>query len=141
MGIYVVFALRGEDFFSKFPSVPSGAKDFFTADVEAPPEAKPFAEYESVLKRRDLFDTSFVPVDFNNLQKAAPSADLPANLKVVGIILGATPEVIIEDTTNKQTYFLQKDRTENGISIQDITANEVTLTYQGQIKTIPVKRN
>jgi type II secretory pathway component PulC len=89
------------------------------------------------INSRDLFSV--------NLGSGISSSDLsnmtelPPHLKVVGIMMANQPTVIIEDTKQQRTYFLQQHKTQDGMGIEKIDDQHVYLNVQGSV--IAVKRN
>ncbi len=99
-----------------------------------------FDVYAAQLDRRDLFGcgikTAGIPENNINL----PTGQLPAHLKVVGIILGEDPEVVIEDSQVNQVFFITKGRPQAGIEIQKVEAGKVVIVYQGQSIDLPLNK-
>jgi type II secretory pathway component PulC len=112
------------------PSVSEAAPDSVIAD------AGMYESFAQQLAARDIFSSSpqasaFVP--------SAGTSELPANLKVVGIVVGTPSEVIIEDTSARQTYFIIQGQSEAGITLESIKDGQVLLSYQGNRVVVKIK--
>ncbi len=96
------------------------------------------ADVGVVEPQRDLFDAAGAPADLG-VNNAAMSNMLPANFKVVGIIIGQSSQIAIEDTASHQTYIIAKGSQEQGIEVMDIHRDQALLKYQGQAITLPLQ--
>lgn len=89
-------------------------------------------EYVKMVRQRDIFSREQRPT-----VKSAALADKPDNpriktdLQLVGIFFEAEPEVIIEDKTEKKTYFLKEGGNIKGIKIKSIREDRVILESNG----------
>lgn len=120
-----------------------------SADPEQPSEGSALKSYaqeygllEEAIGSRDIFSpvkAANVPVE--TAAPPMPLNELPANLKVEGIIIADESQVIIEDTDLHQTYFISKDTPQAGISLQHADREEVVITYQGQSIRLPVQKS
>ena len=91
-------------------------------------EVRPSAYYTLPVQQRNIFgNSSSVPVI-----AAASVPELTRNLKLVGIILGKTPEAVIEDTEGKQTFFLKKGESFKNAIVEEIQEKKVILLVGGQ---------
>jgi hypothetical protein len=55
------------------------------------------------------------------------------DLRLVGIAWSDDPDIMIEDTKNKRTYFLKKGQMiDNGVKLQAVFKDKVILQYQGE---------
>lgn len=101
-------------------------------------DLKPYDFYAKQIDTRDVF----IP-----LKQAKPvevksfGGQLPSNFKVVGIILAKPVQVIIEDQTAHQTYFITEDAPVNGIGIKSVSGDAIVLNYQGQSIQVNIKGN
>jgi type II secretory pathway component PulC len=93
---------------------------------------KPISAYAEQLVQRDIFSFSSAPAEKS--PNDAPAAGAwPANLKIVGVMIGANPsEVIIEDAQTQQTYFLKEGETSGVFKVLHISKTSVAIEYQGQ---------
>jgi len=102
--------------------------------------AQPIIEdnFSDLVFHRDLFDSAAVPSNLSMVNAALPANALPVNLKVVGIIIGQPSELVIEDVTTHQTYFIAQGTTVGGIEVTDIQNKKATIKYQGQDIILPL---
>lgn len=68
-------------------------------------------------------------------------ARLPLPFKVVGVVLGSEPQVIVEDVALRKTYFVSKGRDDGGFALGRVENNRVELIYQERTYTISVGDN
>jgi hypothetical protein len=80
---------------------------------------------------RDLFSPVIAKVPV-----AAPAAvdhlQLPAQFKVVGLVLDGKAQLILEDTQLKRTYFITQARGDGGFTLVRGDQGRVEVNYQGQ---------
>lgn len=86
------------------------------------------------IQGRDLFSSAPAKA----AEDSVVLEQLPPHLKVVGIVIAATPQVIIEDTSADQTYFVAQGRPDGGISLRHADRQRVILDYHGQNISLPV---
>ncbi|MBF0490276.1 MAG: hypothetical protein HQL15_06600 [Candidatus Omnitrophica bacterium] len=102
-------------------------------------EARSYDVFTNQIDARDIFSS---PKQENLAKQSNPAGQLPDNLKVVGIVFANPVQVVIEDTTNHQTFFIEQGAApENGISIKSALKDKVILMYQGQDIEVQVKGN
>lgn len=94
-------------------------------------EALPFLYYLEMVQRRNIFS----PVELEGKEKRTEKkqedlAKLIEGLKLVGIAWGKNPQAMIEDDTDKKTYFLNKGDTIRKFNIHSISKNKVVLSYE-----------
>ena len=69
-------------------------------------------------------------------ETALPSGQvnaLAARLSLVGVVAGASPQAIIEDSQTHKSYFVTKGQpVVEGVVVQDIQDNHVVLKYQSE---------
>lgn len=107
------------------PEVGHFSADTVTGDVAVAPESG-----------RDLFSLVVAKVPADSFSTAGRS-QLPSRFKVVGLILDARAQVILEDNQLKKTYFITQERGDGGFALTRVEAGRVELTYQGQTYIIP----
>jgi len=88
---------------------------------------------------RDIFSLS--DVDSTGTIENTPKGQLPAHLKIVGILIADPSQIIIEDTFAKKTFFIDEYHPQDGIKIVRVIANQMTVNYQGQDINVPVTKN
>jgi hypothetical protein len=94
----------------------------------------PFDYFSGQAASRNIF----APVAKEEPQAAAPKEEGPkleevkAQLSLLGVIGGASPQVIIEDKRTQKTYFLNKGSSFDDIEVDDILENKVILIYKGK---------
>ena len=105
-------------------------------------DLKSYEFYSKQVEARDIFTSPARTADAPaGVKEDVPAGQLPGHLKVVGLILGDNPQVIIEDGNAHQTYFITPDKPEGGISLQSSTKDKMILNYKSQNIIINVKGN
>ena len=87
--------------------------------------------YDSLVSQaaqRDMFSANGTSVPI----QAIPTGQLPDSLRVVGIVSGVHNQIVIEDSTAKETYFLNEGESKAGIMIKNFQSDKVIISYQGQ---------
>ena len=89
------------------------------------------------LKKRDIFgvaqkDNILIP----NL--GALGNDLPSQLKVVAVIIGSPSQIVIEDSADKNTYFVEEGKSDGPFELKSVSNHKIRLNYQGQLIELPV---
>lgn len=91
---------------------------------------EPVSVYFNVAAKRDVFNPvlpkAAVPVAS---VKAVPLSELTKDLRLVGIYWGEAPEAMLEDTSEKKTYFLKIGQTIKGIKVNSILEDRIILEY------------
>lgn len=107
--------------------------------VEAPPLAEigedepkniisdkpPFQYYKNQFSKRDLFERPLDQVAAN------ASVDLTKRYKLVGIVLGAVPEAIIEDLGTRTTVFVHEGEMLDAVQVKKIEEGRVVFLQEG----------
>ncbi len=88
---------------------------------------------------RDIFSLSYVSP--SGMIENTPKGELPAHLKVVGIVIAQEPQLIVEDAFAKQTFFIDQDHPQDGIKIVSADSKVMIINYQGQEIRLPVSKN
>jgi hypothetical protein len=88
---------------------------------------------------RDIFSLS--DVGPSGAIENTPKGQLPAHLKIVGILVADPSQIIIEDTFAKKTYFIDEYHPQDGIKIVQVKANQMLINYQGQDIHVPINKN
>jgi hypothetical protein len=89
-------------------------------------------QISSVINQRDIFQAKAETAISSGQAAAAPTGELPANLKVVGILVGRPSQIIIEDATIRQTYFINEGETQGGIRLQRVDPDKFVINYLDQ---------
>jgi len=106
---------------------------------ETTQELRPYDFYAKQINGRDVF---VAPKQVKTIERTGLAAgQLPVNFKVVGIVLANPAQVVIEDQTAHQTYFVSQDSPSNGISIKYVLKDKIVLEYQNQNIDIKIKGN
>ena len=66
----------------------------------------------------------------------AETSPLSGDVVLVGLLPGNIPQAILEDGKTKHTYYLSKGQSSNGIVLEDIQGNTVTLSIDGERKKL-----
>jgi hypothetical protein len=88
---------------------------------------------------RDIFSLS--DVGPSGAIENTPKGQLPAHLKIVGILVADPSQIIIEDTFAKKTFFIDEYHPQDGIKIVQVRANQMMINYQGQDINVPINKN
>jgi hypothetical protein len=89
---------------------------------------------------RDLF--SITPaVSPNGPGESTPKGQLPAHLKIVGIVIAHPAQIIIEDSLLNQTYFIDEGNPQAGIKIVKVGKDKMVINYQGQDIDVSVNKD
>lgn len=119
-----------------------GLDSLGSGQVQATPEVPPLFDLNAqpdetaleAIRSRDLF--SAAPAQAPDQQ--VPTEQLPANLKVVAIVIAGTPQIVVEDTTAQQTYFVSEGKPAGGIALRHADRHTIIIDYQGQNIALPV---
>jgi hypothetical protein len=84
-------------------------------------EEKPFSYYEQQFLKRNIFEAAPKAVD------ETVKVSLANKFKVVGIVLGRIPEVVLEDVESKKTLFLHQGDRVDGAEVVRIQEGKVIL--------------
>lgn len=101
-----------------------------------PSSLKPVSYYSQPVKSKNLF-TATSP----EIKPARPSLtflEMVSKLRLQGIVSGANPQAIIEDTRTKQVYFLAPGERIGEIELKQILPGKVRLNYYGQEAELPL---
>jgi len=90
-------------------------------------ESKPFALYQTKLEQRDLFHSPWDKPKEAASDAVTVNAELPKQLKLIGIVLDEDPKAIIEDTQTRETVFLSVGESISGAVIEEIKEGKVIL--------------
>ncbi|NLE65594.1 MAG: hypothetical protein GX606_06735 [Elusimicrobia bacterium] len=91
--------------------------------------------FQGLLAARDLFS----PPEVEKNEAAEDSGDFSAQFQVVGIVLGADPQVIVEDRNTRKTIFVGSRQETSGMRIDRVEKGKIHLTYQGRSYGIDIK--
>ena len=106
------------------------------AEKRMPIETKNYSYYSSRMAGKGVFrGSSYAQTESQDGQE--PGGELSGgNLGLVGIVPGDNPQAIIEEKKNQKTYYLIKGQSVNGITIENISEDKVTLEYRGKRLTL-----
>lgn len=92
----------------------------------------PAGEYVKMSKQRDIFSREQNAAVKNTAVADKPDiARIKTDLQLVGIYFSEKPEVIIEDKSEKKTYFLKEGGNIKGIKVKSILQDRVILESGG----------
>jgi|GEM_PF-3327585 len=100
---------------------------------------KPYNFYEKQINNRDIFSNSLSQNSASTSEPQVPLGQLPGNFKIVGIVLGNQPQIVIEDAQAHQTYFIDKGTPQVGIQIDRVENDKMILIYKDQPISISLK--
>lgn len=96
---------------------------------------KTTAYYSELARKRDIFKIGARPTDKSKAVRA-PSDKLKEatkNLRMVGISWSNDPDVMIEDTKLKRTYFLKRGKSlDNGVKVRAVFKDKVILSFENE---------
>ena len=92
------------------------------------PKTESLEDYSKTFAGQNMFG----PAPAN--KKTAAESSL-SNLALVGILLGDNPQAILEDKTTQMIYYLSKNQTVSGMTVEDIQEKKVVLKYKGESVT------
>ncbi|MBN2097038.1 MAG: hypothetical protein JW714_01015 [Candidatus Omnitrophica bacterium] len=95
----------------------------------SPETNRPLSGFTEILEGRDIFGASG---DTAALVPSQTFMEMVANLRLQGIISGASPQAIIEDTKNNQVFFLYPGEHIGEIELKQILPGKIILNYYGQ---------
>ncbi|MFC1510601.1 hypothetical protein ACFL49_02970 [Candidatus Omnitrophota bacterium] len=107
--------------------------------------ALPFAEYQTAVKTRNLFQPpqarkkhsnvvkkEYIPLEETREILEPIKEDVLAGLKIVGILLDKTPKVIIEDLESRETSFLSEGDQLQGAVLKEILEGKAIFLFEGR---------
>ena len=95
-------------------------------------EANTYSYYSNRISGKKIFGAAPYAAGEGLEGAGAGGEDITANLGLVGIIPGANPQAIIEDKKSQKTYYLMKGESTNGIVVEDVGSDKVTIEYKGK---------
>ena len=97
------------------------------------PEIKQYEFYqESIIGRKIFSPLGPQPSEGQKTDLGVSFTERIKSLTLLGIVLGDSPQAIIEDKKTQQTYFLEKGKSLESIRVEEIGDGKVTLEFQGQ---------
>lgn len=114
------------------------AKDVESIKSEANIEEKSFSFYQGEFERRNIFLFPWEKTDQNQAGNSQPISDLKTLIKISGILMGESPQVIVEDIKNHQTFFLSPGESVLGAAVEEIQADRVIFNFNGNtVEMVP----
>ncbi len=143
IGVLMVFIVLS------FSGSPSFQRDISTKEAINKPaspsidiklaEAKPFQGYAETIRSRDIFKQPYRgrtrPASGQRAQEGAvisSNAPLADKFKLVGIIIDATPQAVIEDIDKKETLFLNVGDVVDGMELVHVEEGKIVVAYNGK---------
>lgn len=93
---------------------------------------EPVSNYINASKKRDIFNPLSAMPSEKLKEDSSALRDLIKDLSLVGIYWSRDPEVMIEHTKEKKTYFLKIGQTIKGIQVKAILKDRVILEYNNE---------
>jgi hypothetical protein len=96
-------------------------------------EAKPFDFYAAPLKERNVFIdySAIAPAGEDGVVQVA-AADMIKDITLVGIIMGPSPQAVIEDKAAQRTFYVSKGQSIRQMQIEDIQEGKIILKLKGE---------
>ncbi len=88
---------------------------------------------------RDIFSLSTAVSPSGSVENT-PKGQLPAHLKIVGIVIAHPSQIAIEDSMLNKTYFIDEGNPQAGIKIVRSSPGQMIINYQGQDISVPVSK-
>lgn len=92
--------------------------------------------YLAKARNRDIFRMGKIKTEDTGVVIPEPLSseiiELTKNLTIVGISWSGDPDILIEDTEEKRTYFLKRGQMIKGLKVEAIFKDRVILSYQGE---------
>lgn len=137
---YVVYFLLmgGRGNFTSLESKDVSLKD---AQLVSPAVALDLKPYDASVSNldRDIFSFS-TAVSPSGATENTPKGQLPAHLKVVGLLIADKPQVVIEDTFAKKTYFIDEANPQAGIKMMRVNKDQMIINYRGEDIFLPIPK-
>lgn len=97
--------------------------------------ARDFSSYSRDIQGKNIF----APPSKEGGEVRMSSKDaqeIAGNLSLVGIIAGDSPQAVIEDKKSQKTYYVTKDQSFDGFTVEEISSGKVVLDYGGRKITL-----
>ncbi|MBU0503142.1 MAG: hypothetical protein ABH882_04585 [Candidatus Omnitrophota bacterium] len=88
---------------------------------------KPSSYYLEKVRQRDIFKMG--PMQKDEEKQPLKIVELTKNLKLVGISWSDDPDVMIEDTGTKRTFFVKRGQSIGEIKVQAVFKDKIILSY------------
>ncbi len=106
------------------------AKDGLTQEAGLIPQAKPYDFYSQAIRDRKIFGEQVSSEAARPM--SAINSDLIKDINLIGVILGDSPQAIIEDKKTQKSYYVNKGQFIGEFRVDDIQEGKVILTYEGE---------
>lgn len=93
-------------------------------------EVKDYSYYSQEISAKKIFSPTYSGESPS--QSLGVQDDISSNLSLVGIIAGENPQAIIEDKKTQKVYYLNKNQSFNGFTVEEISGDKVVLNYEGR---------
>lgn len=101
-----------------------------------PKPATPFEQYEKLIREKSIFVEKPKGKSKNKVSTAVTLREMTKDLRLVGIVPGDEPQVIVEDRHTGQTLFLKKGEMIGDIEITDILSGKIILSLGDETTTL-----
>jgi hypothetical protein len=91
------------------------------------------------IEARDIFSPATVG-PYGEVENT-PKGQLPAHLKIVGILISNPSQIVIEDTLAGKTYFINEGESQAGIKIKQVSRDQMIINFQGQDIHVPITKS
>lgn len=88
---------------------------------------RPSSYYLEKVRQRDIFKMG--PIHKEEEERTLKITELAKNLRLVGISWSDDPDVMIEDTSTKRTFFVKRGQAVGEIKVQAVFKDKVILSY------------
>jgi type II secretory pathway component PulC len=95
-------------------------------------EAKPYEYYLNGMQARPLFGNASGQQGETEALAIATEASSIKDINLVGVIMGDSPQAVIEDKKAQKTYYLIQGQFIGDFQVEEIMSGKVILNYHGQ---------
>jgi len=135
LAVFIFSVLLFIDLFLRYPNLSkfqSHTKDYLKT-IPQKEEIKPYEYYSQEISKRALFNAESTE---SKVEKVIPAGqtfkELIRGLKLLGVVSGDNPQVIIEDQKLQKTYFLYPGDYLGEIKIEEVYSDRVILEFKGE---------
>jgi len=102
--------------------------------IEGEPVRHPYSYYEKEIAGKDLFKALIKEEPEFTEAPEKEIEDITASLSLLGVVSGANPQAIIQDSAKKKTYFLNAGSKLGEVTLKEILEDEgrVIFIYKGR---------
>lgn len=96
-------------------------------------------DYLSVMTSRDFFAEPWTQNVVQPRDVPVPTVPLQQKMKLMGIVLGESPQAIVQSLSTKTTFFVSPGDSVEGAVLKNVSVNSSVWEYSGQDVTLTVQ--